>query len=52
MASPMGIYSERPRGAGFRSVNPAERWRENRPVSQYFSPSGLQLELRKLAHEL
>ena len=22
-------YSERPRGAGFRSVNPAERWREN-----------------------
>ena len=23
------IYSERPRGAGFRSVNPAERWREN-----------------------
>ena len=24
-----GFYSERPRGAGFRSVNPAERWREN-----------------------
>ena len=24
-----GLYSERPRGAGFRSVNPAERWREN-----------------------
>ena len=24
-----GYYSERPRGAGFRSVNPAERWREN-----------------------
>ena len=23
------LYSERPRGAGFRSVNPAERWREN-----------------------
>ena len=23
------FYSERPRGAGFRSVNPAERWREN-----------------------
>ena len=23
------IYSERRRGAGFRSVNPAERWREN-----------------------
>ena len=23
------VYSERPRGAGFRSVNPAERWREN-----------------------
>ena len=25
----IGLYSERPRGAGFRSVNPAERWREN-----------------------
>ena len=25
----MEFYSERPRGAGFRSVNPAERWREN-----------------------
>ena len=24
------LYSERPRGAGFRSVNPAERWREIR----------------------
>ena len=24
-----GYYSERPRGAGFRSVNPAERWCEN-----------------------
>ena len=24
-----GLYSERPRGAGFRSVNPAERRREN-----------------------
>ena len=23
------FYSERPRGAGFRSVNPDERWREN-----------------------
>ena len=23
------FYSERPRGAGFRWVNPAERWREN-----------------------
>ena len=23
------LYSERPRGAGFRSVNPTERWREN-----------------------
>ena len=23
------LYSERPRGAGFRSVNPAERWCEN-----------------------
>ena len=23
------FYSERPRGAGFRSVNPAERWCEN-----------------------
>ena len=23
------FYSERPQGAGFRSVNPAERWREN-----------------------
>ena len=23
------LYSERPRGAGFKSVNPAERWREN-----------------------
>ena len=25
----VSLYSERPRGAGFRSVNPAERWREN-----------------------
>ena len=25
----MSLYSERPRGAEFRSVNPAERWREN-----------------------
>ena len=24
-----GLYSERPRGAGFRSVNPTERWCEN-----------------------
>ena len=23
------FYSERPRGVGFKSVNPAERWREN-----------------------
>ena len=23
------FYSERPRGTGFRSVNPTERWREN-----------------------
>ena len=23
------FYSERPRGAGFRTVNPAKRWREN-----------------------
>ena len=23
------LYSERPQGAGFRSVNPTERWREN-----------------------
>ena len=28
-ASDTELYSERPRGAGFRSVNPAERWREN-----------------------
>ena len=26
---PYVLYSERPRGAGFRSVNTAERWREN-----------------------
>ena len=27
--SARGLYSERPQGAGFRWVNPAERWREN-----------------------
>ena len=40
--------SERPRGAGFRLVNPAERWREN--PARAFAQAGFSQHLERGIH--